>query len=157
MISIEQEIKSIFDSICWKLNRGAVCNYQASLGLFHASAEDTRNLSEGALVLAILGSDTVANFFRSCTIEEMLLEISECIGWKGDDTSFPNRKYHMKEAYLQDIAKAFSAIRSLLNSGSEISTFVIEKGHPFYPVYWEFAYLIRAAHASYVLVGSCSD
>jgi hypothetical protein len=157
MRSSEQEIVDTFDSICWKLNRGNVGNYLASIGLFSTSTEDTSSLSDGELVQKILGSWTVANAFQTSTVEEMLLEIAECIGWEGNHVGFPNREYHNTEAYQRDLANAFSAVRNLFGAAADISSFVIENGHPFYPIYWGFAYLLRAPHKSYVFVGSSSD
>ena len=153
---IEQEVKDIFDSICWKLNRGDVSNYQASIGLF-SSVGESNEMTEQSIIKNIFGPSTESDFFQECELKELVLGITECIDWKGDEAVFPNRKYHATAGYAQDMAVALSKLRNLFQTASGICSFVIEKGHPFYPVFWEFAYLVRVPKKNYVLVGSCSD
>ncbi len=156
MESIEKEVKDVFDSICWKLNRGNVSNYQASVGLFSAVVAGN-NATNQEIVKNVLGSITESNFFETCELERIVLEISKSINWEGDEAVFPNRKYHQTTSYFQDLELANSKLRDLFQGAPELWSFVIEKGHPFYPVFWEFAFLVKTPKKNYVLVGSCSD
>lgn len=153
---LEKEIKDSFNALCWKLNRGDVANYQASIGLFDSDG-DQSEMSEDTSVKNILGSMAEPSGFQKCDLDEMLSDVSNCIDWKGDYASYPNRKYHSTKNYIEDIDKALSKLRRLLGGSLNILRFEIQKGHPFYPVYWEFAYLVRLPEKDYVFIGSCSD
>jgi hypothetical protein len=153
---LEKKIKDAFNAVCWKLNRGDVANYQASIGLF-GSDDDQSEMSEDSSVKSILGLMAEPTRFQKCDLDEMLSDVSHCIDWKGDYASHPNRKYHSTKDYLEDIDDAFSKLKKLFGMSLNISQFKIQKGHPFYPVYWEFAYLVKLPDKDYVFIGSCSD
>ena len=156
MKALEEDIKGALDTLCWKLNRGNVYNYSASIGLF-SSGEVSVDMTDEVIITKILGPTTKADFFQEFELEEMLLGIRKCIDWRGDEAVYPNRKYHATESYANDVSAIFSKLRILFQGASGIRSFEIEEGHPFYPVFWEFAFLIRMSGKTYILIGSCSD
>ena len=156
MKALEEEIKGTLDALCWKLNRGKVSNYSASIGLF-SSEEVDDDMTDEAMIKTILGPTTKPDYFQECELEQMLLGIRNCIDWKGDEAVYPNRKYHATANYSDDVAAVFSKLGNLFEGASGIKSFDIAEGHPFYPVFWEFAYLIKVPEKAYALIGSCSD
>jgi hypothetical protein len=156
MNALEEEIKGALDALCRKLNRGKVSNYSASIGLF-SSKEVNDEMTDEAMIDTVLGPTTKPDYFQECGLEHMLLGIRNCIDWKGDEAVYPNRKYHATADYSEDVEAVFLKLGNLFEDASGIKSFEIAEGHPFYPVFWEFAYLIKVPEKAYALVGSCSD
>jgi len=69
MSELEREITEALDSICRKLNRGDVGNFQASLGLF--STQNVPEHAEEETVKRIFGASTKPVFFMLSSFEEM--------------------------------------------------------------------------------------
>jgi|KBSMisStandDraft_5_1062788.scaffolds.fasta_scaffold109318_2 hypothetical protein len=155
MSELEREITEALDSICRKLNRGDVGNFQASLGLF--STQNVPEHAEEETVKRIFGASTKPVFFMLSSFEEMTSQFRDCIGWKGDYGAHPNRKYHPTQECSEDIAQVLEKLKVLFSEAKEFWEFSIEQGHPYYPVFWDFAFLIKGTAKTYVFIGSSSD
>ena len=155
MSELEREITDAFDSMCWKLNREDVGNFQASIGLFSMQSISGETAEE--TVKRILGASAKPEFFKARSFEEMISQFRDCIGWKGDDGAHPNRKYQSTQEYFEDIDQVLDKLKVLFRDAKGGWEFSLAEGHPFYPVYWEFAFLIKGTAKTYVLIGSSSD
>lgn len=45
----------------------------------------------------------------------------------------------------------------LVDGADTIMSFWLKEGHPFYPVFWDFAFLIEKNNDAIVFIGSSSD
>jgi len=48
-------------------------------------------------------------------------------------------------------------LKPLLSKAGKITRFTLKKGHPFYPVFWDFAFNIEVENESYIIIGASSD
>ena len=83
--------------------------------------------------------------------------MKECFEFNGDEGSYPNHKYLTSEKFKNDLGQLLEQIGEFFSDNSGISKFWLKQGHPFYPVYWDFAFLIRKSDSYFILIGSSSD
>ncbi|MGN6808031.1 MAG: hypothetical protein ACTHJZ_19095 [Trinickia sp.] len=67
-----------------------------------------------------------------------------------------------KEALESDVLagmleKLLSDLRVTASKAIKVESFTLEEGHPFYPVFWDFAFLFRAASEATIFIGASSD
>lgn len=155
MHDLEADIRKSWQSICWKMNRGDVCNFQASIDLF--SGDVISSEDEVSAIKQILGSQAKPEFIEVCDMEKMLLRVRDDISWNGDEGAFPNRKYLFASDFNTDLEDALAKLRRLLKDATGFWEFVLVEGHPFYPVFWEFSFLIKSPDKNYIFIGSSSD
>ena len=63
----------------------------------------------------------------------------------------------MSKDFDSDAENLFRDLKELFVDHSKVVSFLLDSGHPFYPVFWDFAFLIRKSESSYVFIGSSSD
>ncbi len=120
----------------------------------------------GAPAVKVTSSDVVRGAFGSgaviadaapVSVDELVHEISDCLGYAGDDGAGPGPNVTQSERFKELLAELATELRSLCNSASRIERFRFKDGHPGYPIFWDFAFLVRTVKGSLVLVGSSSD
>lgn len=109
------------------------------------------------VVRGAFGSGAVVADAAPVSVQELVDEISDCLGYAGDDGAGPGPNVTQSECFKELLAELATELRSLGNSASQIERFRFKDGHPGYPVFWDFAFLVRADKESLVLVGSSSD
>jgi len=74
-----------------------------------------------------------------------------------DDGAGPRPNVVQSARFKELLVGLTTELRLLCSSTSRIERFRFEDGHPGYPVFWDFAFLVRTAKESLILVGSSSD
>ena len=161
MTELQAEIKSLLGKISWKLSRGGIlsggnaANFTASIDLFSG---DSAVGGETEAIQQILGNLAVVDFVSTCNWDELSTKFNECINWPGwDEHSQPNHRYQLSTEFSNDTSELLSKLERLFEDNVGIWEFELSNGHPFYPVYWDFAYVIRRPNRDYVFIGSSSD
>ena len=153
------QINDWLTKICHKLSGGhwfgqGSYNYVVDVELFHEEANP--NLNEVGLIERLIPNSIVGDIEES-SLSELLSIVSECFLFEGDEGSYPNREYLLSKEFKNDLNKLLEDMRTLFSRNLGISKFWLKEGHPFYPVYWDYAFLIRKIDSYFVLIGSSSD
>ena len=117
----------------------------------------TADETSSDIVRGAFGSDAVIADAASVGIEELVDEVSECLRYAGDDGAGPGPNVTQSGRFKELLVELTTELRLLCMSASRIERFRFKDGHPGYPVFWDFAFLVRTERGSLVLVGSSSD
>lgn len=97
----------------------------------------------------------VVSGIRPVSIDEAKDQILEHLLYPGDEGSGPVDLASKQEEITRLAEKLMKAAR--IHQADEISAFWFQKGHPAYPVFWEFAFDIHAQGQRWILLGCSSD
>lgn len=103
------------------------------------------NVSENAQLSGVVPSSP----------EEAKTEIMSQVLYKGDVGSGPIKLNEKSEKIITLMNKVFSRIN--IDEANFVSEFGFRKGHPAYPVFWDFAYDIHSNGKRWIFIGSSSD
>lgn len=81
----------------------------------------------------------------------------DAFDYQGDDGSHPGRDYLASMTFKQDADFVMAQLEGLVSGASLLTLFWLKEGHPFYPVFWDFAFMIERGDDAFVLIGSSSD
>lgn len=137
-----------------KINENSL-NYVADIVLYPPIIIGADSL-EGS-VKSVLGGNVKLEGMSQVSARDVLSELKLSLSYSGDRGSHPSAEYVGSEQYNLHIADLENKFKPLLESATKISSFTIKEGHPFYPVFWEFAFCIEANGEAYVFIGSSSD
>ncbi len=148
------ETNELLKKICWKLSRGDVANYVANIKIFQSDRIDDK----GNSIKNILGANVFeVGGIKKSGISELLKVVQECFVFTGDEGAHPNKEYLFSREFKLETSRVLEQIKLLFSDSSEIFTFYLKSGHPFYPVFWDYAFLVRNKHSDFILIGSSSD
>jgi hypothetical protein len=149
------ETENLLKNICRNLSKGDVYNFVADAKLLQFEIIDTTN--EISLIEKSLGKNAQVGGIEQSNLSELLYVVKECFEYIGDEGSYPNKKYLASEQFSSDKKKALESIKNLFCDSKEIYAFWLKEGHPFYPVYWDYAFLVKNDEKCFILIGSSSD
>ena len=148
------DLNRIFSALCENLNRGSL-NYSVSLALFHSPNKGGSDAQE--IVTAAFGkAATLGNTFV-VTIGELLDEVEKGMDFIGDDGTYPSRNFLGSTLFQTMKAETLQKLNQFLSNADMVMGFWLKKGHPFYPVFWDFAFIVEHGADAHLLVGSSSD
>jgi len=148
--TINDELRNILEII----NDGGL-NYAADIRFFEAvecvgkNAVDTIEAAIGNPI--ILGNTFVAS------TEDVILELRTALSHIGESSCHPNTSYVGTNKHKTDVYSIVNNIERKLKQAQQITGFWLKKGHPFYPVFWDFAFIVEFKDTACVLIGSSSD
>ena len=149
-----EELNITLDRLSRNLFRGSL-NYNASFLVVRCKDMAGEPL-EKVLADAIGNAVTVGGS-ESATESDVVEAMRSALAYLGDNGSHPSREYMASATYVQDTELAASQLKTLLNGASLIISFWLKEGHPFYPVYWDFAFAAEQNNDTIVIIGSSSD
>ena len=129
-------------------------NYTVFLQCY--TVEHQRGESETQIVQSAL-PDAVLSRIVQTDAATILRKVQRDITYTGDYSHGPQKDVLVAEGYKTLLTKCHNHIQAMLNGADSCWEIGIGDGHPAYPVFWDFAYLIRHGSNSYVLIGSSSD
>lgn len=149
------EINDSFATIAQKLFDNSL-NYCANFRLF--ISKETAGEPINTVVNAILGDKAAIGKSQAATKKEVIDELKDALRYRGDHGSHPSLDYLDSPESRRDFDKVVSAIQRILEeSFDNIQSFRLSAGHPFYPVFWDFAFLIQTCDESILFIASSSD
>ncbi len=116
---------------------------------FGGTAED--------LISAALGRNTVVGGVRMTASGEMLAEIRSSIGYAGDSGAGPDPSVIQSADFGKLLTDLLKDVDVAARAATKIEQFWLKEGHPAYPVFWDFAFLLTGTREAVVLIGSSSD
>jgi hypothetical protein len=111
-----------------------------------------------ALALALkhaISNDVEIADATSNSPEQAKAEMLDCVLYEGTETSGPDELDLKRDEIISLLGKIFSL--TAIAEADFVTEFRFLKGHPAYPVFWDFAYDIHAKGERWVFVGSSSD
>lgn len=127
-------------------------NYQVWINLygpFEADAPLEQVLNDKVSRGSIVGGASIVD------VAEMRSEVMQQLLNPGDSGSGPLDLALKKERITALAEKLLADAHA--NDAERVITFWFAKGHPAYPVFWDFAFDIHAAGQRWILMGSSSD
>ncbi|MFT7542849.1 MAG: hypothetical protein ACI9K5_003831 [Gammaproteobacteria bacterium] len=139
-----------------KLNGGDALNYTATFGLFAALGSADGSLEE--IAHQAIGPLTKIGGSWSCTKSSLLEEeVASSLEYLGDNGAHPNRDFLNSPMFQEVVDCATREIGDFIDAADLLIDFYLAEGHPFYPVFWDFAFAIVRGRDAYILIGSSSD
>ena len=153
-LKLEDSINSIGSRISDKARKGSM-NYELST-LFKTVPNST-GLSLETLLKKNLSDRSEVGGSQSVSADDMLSEISEKLSYTGDHGSHPSLSYIHSDGFRSDLANLKEVLLSIAKDSDFIVSFWLAEGHPFYPVFWDFGFMIESHGHSFIYLGSSSD
>ena len=151
---IVADLNRLLRELCARLNRGSL-NYSVDIALF--GSPKTAGLSAKEIVTAALGNTATVGNTYSVTIAEIIEEVTKGINFCGDDGSHPNCNCLTSSSFQEMSTEILQKLRLFLSNADMVMGVWLNEGHPFYPVFWDFAFIVEHGLDAHLLVASSSD
>jgi len=148
------KLNTLFSQVSESLNTNSL-NYCVNIGLYPCVGTANKEITE--IVKSALGERALLGGYSKVDSNEILDAVIEGLKYEGDDSSHPNLTYLRSDSGQQAIQDVAFALNELLNESKSTFSFWLKEGHPFYPVFWDYAHVIEVASGTFVLIGCCSD
>lgn len=145
----------LLQAIAAKLNGGNALNYSVSFGVFAATG--IRHEPIETIVRTALGREAIVGGSNNSTAAEVIAETRMALEFNGDHGSHPNSHYAGSPAHATDVDRTCDEVAELVGSADSLTEIWLKAGHPFYPVFWDFAFVISRDANALVYIGSSSD
>jgi hypothetical protein len=136
------------------LNTGAL-NYTVFLKSFDIPL--TRPLPSEVLIRQALGEAATVGGIEKVQSASVWPEVQEALLYAGEPGAGPSAIMLTSEAFAASMKMLEHTIGELAGTAAEIESFWLRKGHPAYPVFWDFAFIFKANTRATILIGSSSD
>ncbi len=150
-----EKLNALLNQMCTELYENS-SNYAVSIEIFSAlgmAGEDTNSIVSKALSNPIIlgGTDSVNR-------NEVISAVDDSFHYSEGGSVHPNLEFLGSEPFLSLKQEILGHIQELLQEADQIMSFWIKEGqHPFYPVFWDYAFIIEKGNDAYILIGSASD
>jgi hypothetical protein len=105
----------------------------------------------------VLGAEAIPGGLIESNKHELRTEIDDCIRFRGDEGSGPDLLVLDSNEFKEAVTRMVTALEVEADRASKIYQFWLKEGHPDYPVFWDYAYVLMQDRRAVVLVGSSSD
>jgi len=148
------DINERLDALCDKLGQKSL-NYGVKIHLYASPGMAGSSLVE--IVTTALGHSVVVGGAESSASSMLVESLKAGLEYSGDDGSHPNRAFLSGVEFSVSKAEVLAFFSDFLEDADRVVSFWLKEGHPFYPVFWDFAYTIEKGDDAYVFIGSSSD
>jgi hypothetical protein len=130
-------------------------NYQVFLRVYrvpfapHAPAE--------SYIAAALGSSAVVGEVAVASRIEVVAEVEDSLRYAGDEGSGPEQSVLDSQRFKDLVLAVIAELERAISGSTLLTRFCLLEGHPAYPVFWDFAFVIAGQSGGLVFVGSSSD
>lgn len=104
-----------------------------------------------------LGNKAIVGGAVASTKEHLMKDFQDGLNFRGDAGAHPSLKYLDSQKCKDHFDSVISEVDSILKQSDLVLSFWLKSGHPFYPVFWDFAYLIELPEDSIIFIASSSD
>lgn len=130
-------------------------NYQVFLRLYRVPLASEAS-AEG-YILQALGPAAVIGGVSSVNVKDMLAEVEESLRYVGDASHGPKPAALRSRNFKELVTSVLDGLDEMTKAATLLAQFWLKDGHPAYPVFWDFAFVIAGPTEGVVLVGSSSD
>ena len=131
------------------------CNY--TVFLRHFSMPFQASARKDTITQTILGFNATLGGINQVEKKSVWPNIKKALLYLGDSGSGPATATMQSERLLTLMQVLELEVCNLVAAASIIESFWLQSGHPAYPVFWDFAYLISGRGSESILIGSSSD
>ena len=147
--------QDLFDRITRALNQGAT-NYTVFLRQYQLSMDGAGN-DLTACVRKAVDSDAEVGGAEQIEVAVLLSEMNDLLSFAGDPGAGPDASVLESKEFLNMLVELRECTSELAGQANRVERFWLKKGHPSYPVFWDFAYFLSNAEIATILIGSSSD
>lgn len=104
-----------------------------------------------------LGPSAVVTGSVPVTGPEIIAEVERSLRYAGDEGSGPEPAVLRARRFDELVPAVLSELERAAAGASLLAEFRLREGHPAYPVFWDFAYVIAGPAGGMVFIGSSSD
>ncbi len=130
-------------------------NYSVFLRAFSCVARGAGEVEN--VVKELVGNDVVVADVRDCSFAEVTQELNDCLGYVGDEGAGPGPDTLRLPEFSNLLKDLYDDLAQAGKRSNAVKSFRFLKGHPAYPVFWEFAFLFLGDEVHELIVGSSSD
>lgn len=138
-----------------KLLESDSTNYSVFLRAFSCVAPGASEIED--VVKELVGNDVVLNEVHECNFAEVAEELSDCLGYVGDEGAGPDPDTLRLPEFSNLLKEISDDVAQAGKRSNRVKSFRFLKGHPAYPVFWDFAFLFLGDEMHELIVGSSSD
>ena len=152
LIEVDQ-INAALTEYCNELGHDS-CNYTVTAKLYLSVGPRSRGAHE--VVTDVFGPDAKIDECES-SLDAVVASLREGFQFRGDAGAHPSLAFLNSSRANAMLRSMEAALEQLFVPYVRISSVEFESGHPFYPVFWDYAYVIQRTNEAYILVASSSD
>lgn len=130
-------------------------NYEVFLRVFRAHF--VSDIEPEQYIVASLGEQAVIGGIRTVTAPELQNDVEASLRYSGDAGHGPPADILGSPRFNELVSSVLQQLAEKCQQSTAIHSFWLKDGHPFYPVFWHFAYLIVSPGMHEVFIGSSSD
>jgi hypothetical protein len=104
-----------------------------------------------------LGPAAVIGGVVTVTGPEITAEVEQSLRYAGDAGSGPKPSALRSRQFQALVPDVLSEVRLAVAGATLLAQFWLRDGHPAYPVFWDFAFVIAGPVGGLVFIGSSSD
>jgi hypothetical protein len=146
--------QSVLTEMADLLNSNGI-NYSVFLKVY---SDDVIGASEvGDIINKLLNQGVVVSRVCDVEVSEVIAELQQCLGYVGSKSDGPGVETLRSGQFSFMLNRILEDVRQLNETSYGLKSLVFAKGHPAYPVFWDFAFLFLRADKHVLLVGSSSD
>lgn len=108
-------------------------------------------------VTQALGTSAVVTGSVPVTGAEIAAEVEQSLRYVGDAGSGPKPSALRSRRFKALVPAVLSELERAVAGASLLAAFGLREGHPAYPVFWDFAFVIAGQTGGLVFIGSSSD
>jgi hypothetical protein len=142
------------DAIARFLNAGSM-NYSVFLRAY--VVESGQADSAATLVRRAVGDAAVIEMGGAVSVHDVLADMTSSLAYAGGEGSGPDGSRLYSDQFRELLSGVISMTCKLADRSTRIERFKFKNGHPAYPVFWNFAFLLTGSGESVVFVGAGSD
>ena len=108
-------------------------------------------------VASALGPRAIVGGTAEVSAADMLSEVERCIRWAGDSGAHPDQAAIGSPRLDELVACVGAHLAHVAADSTAVWSFWLKDGHPHYPIFWDFAYVLAGPACAEVFIGSSSD
>ena len=147
-------INECLQHLCRTLGEKSL-NYTINIQLYLSLGMATKSLKESVCVA--LGNGFVIGGAKFSTSSDLVESLRSALNYSGDYGSHPNRAILSSTKFKAKKEEVLADLCVFLDGAERIVLCWLKAGHPFCPVFWEFAYMIEKGNDANVFIGSNFD
>jgi hypothetical protein len=130
-------------------------NYTVSYHLYRVPFAPCR--SAEWYVTEALGPSAVVSGVVPVTGTEIVEVVGQSLRYVGDEGSGPKPSVLKSQRFNEMVSAVLRELNLAITGASLLAEFGLSEGHPAYPVFWDFAFVIAGPLGGLVFIGSSSD
>lgn len=130
-------------------------NYAVFLRAYQAPF--TKDHSAERYITQVLDSHAVIGGVVPTSGPEILEEVERSLRYAGDEGSGPKSSALASPRFESLLAGVLSELDQAMADAEVLAQFWLRDGHPAYPEFWDFAFVIAGPPRALVFIGSSSD